>query len=80
MSNVTAEGLQNVLAEVLKDRDERLHQALGRLEQSDAEAAELLRGLVDEVASLRHSRYGDGGVSEELARRPSICTGCFSRG
>lgn len=68
LSNVTPEGLQSVLAQVLKDRDVRLHQALERLEQSDAEAAQLLRGLVDEVASLRHSRYGDSGVTEELAQ------------
>ena len=68
IGNVTPEGLQNVLAQVLKDRDEKLHQALERLEQSDAEAAELLRGLVDEVASLRHSRYMDGGVTEQFAQ------------
>jgi hypothetical protein len=64
IGNVTAEGLQNVLAEALKDRDERLHQALERLEQSDAEAAQLLRGLVDELEDLRGSRHLDSGVTE----------------
>jgi hypothetical protein len=68
LGNVTAEGLQEVFAQVLKDRDEKIQQALGRLEQSDAEAAQLLRGLVDEVADLRQSRYLDSGVTENFAR------------
>jgi hypothetical protein len=33
-----------------------------------AEAAQLLRGLVDEVASLRRTRFPDGGVTEDFAR------------
>jgi hypothetical protein len=53
-----------LLAEVIKDRDERLHQALERLEQSDAEAAQLLRGLVHELEGLQGSRYLDSGVTE----------------
>jgi hypothetical protein len=68
LREVTPEGLQQVLAAVLEDRDQRLHRALERLEQSDAEAAQLLRSLMDEVADLRHLRYIDAGVAEDFAR------------
>lgn len=65
---VTPEGLQQILSASLEERDQRLHSALERLEQNDAEAAQLLRGLMDEVAGLRHLRYIDAGVTEEFAR------------
>jgi len=67
LREITPEGLQQIFAAVLADRDERLHGLLERLERSDAEAAQLLRSLIDEVADLRHSRYIDGGVAEEFA-------------
>lgn len=66
LGDLTPDQLQEVLAGAVKERDEILHRALGRLEQNDAEAAEMLRGLVDEVASLRQSQYLDSGVSEEF--------------
>ena len=66
IGDVTAEQLQDVLASAIKERDEILHRTLERLEQSDAEAAELLRGLVDEVADLRQARYLD--MTEDFAR------------
>jgi hypothetical protein len=68
LRDVTPEGLQRALAAVLADRDKRLHSLLERLEQSDAEAAQLLQSLIDEVADLRRSRYVDGGVTEQFAR------------
>jgi hypothetical protein len=67
LGDLTPDQLQDVLAGAMKQRDEILHRALGRLEQNDAEAAEMLRGLVDEVSSLRQSQYLDGGVSEEFS-------------
>ena len=68
LREVTPEALQQTLAAVMADRDERLHSLLERLERSDTEAAQLLQSLIDEVADLRHSRYVDGGVAEEFAR------------
>jgi hypothetical protein len=64
LPEVTAEALQEAFAAALEERDQRLHEVLGRLEHSDAEAAQLLRSLIDEVADLRHSRYIDSGVAE----------------
>ncbi len=80
IGDVTAEQLQDVLASAMKERDEILHRALGRLEQSDAEAAELLRSLVDEVANLRQSRYLDGGVTEDFARAADHLYQIYSSG
>lgn len=67
LREVTPEGLQQILAAELADRDERLHGLLERLERSDAEAGQLLRSLIDEVADLRRSRYIDGGMAEGFA-------------
>lgn len=64
LREITPESLQKVLAGALKERDQILHRVLERLEQSDAEAAQLLRSLIEEVASLRHSHYIDAGVAE----------------
>jgi hypothetical protein len=80
LREVTPEGLQQVLAAVLADRDKRLHGLLERLEQSDAEAAQLLQSLIDEVADLRHSRYVDGGVAEEFANAASHLYQVYSSG
>jgi hypothetical protein len=69
-----------VLASAIKERDEILHRALGRLEQSDAEAAELLRSLIDEIADLRQSRYLDSGVTEDFARAANHLYQMYSEG
>jgi hypothetical protein len=68
LREVTPEGLQKLIAETLKDRDERILKALDRLEVSDAEGARLLRDMVEELALLRRSRYLDPGMAEEFTR------------
>jgi hypothetical protein len=80
IGSITADGLQDVLAEVLKDRDERLHQALGRLEQSDAEAAQLLRGLIDELENLRGSGYLDSSLTEDFTKAADHLYQVFNSG
>lgn len=80
LREVTPEGLQQILVAALEDRDQRLHGALERLEQSDVEAAQLLRSLIDEVAELRHSRYIDAGVAEGFASAANRLYQVFSSG
>jgi hypothetical protein len=67
LREVTPEGLQKIIIAALEDRDERLNQTIDRLAASDAEAAQLLRSLMDELAGLRRSRYLNAGMTEEFA-------------
>jgi hypothetical protein len=80
LGDLTPDQLQDVLTGAMKDRDKVLHRALSRLEQNDAEAAEMLRGLVGEVASLRQSQYLDGGVSEEFVHAAERLYQIYSSG
>lgn len=80
LREVTPEGLQQIFASVLKDRDERLHGLLESLERSDAEAAQLIRSLLDELEGLRHSRYIDGGVAEEFTHAADRLYQVYSSG
>jgi hypothetical protein len=50
LREVTPDGLRKIVADGLKDHDGKLEQALYRLEDRDAEAAVLMRGLIDELA------------------------------
>jgi hypothetical protein len=80
LREVTPEGLQQTLTAVLADRDKRLHSLLERLERSDTEAAQLLQGLIDEVAELRHSRHIDAGVAEGFTYAADRLYRVFSSG
>lgn len=80
LTGVTQEGLQEVFAAVLQDRDQKLNEVLQRLEQSDAEAAQLLQSLIDEISELRHSRYVDSGITEEFANAANNLYRVFSSG
>lgn len=53
LREVTEDRLQEMIAEALTSRDERIEDALNRFQQLDSEAAGLLRDLLDEVAELR---------------------------
>ena len=66
LREVTPQGLQRLIAEVVKDRDDKIMNVLNRLEASDAEGAELLRGVLRELAELRQSRFLDAGITEEF--------------
>jgi hypothetical protein len=50
LREVSPAGLRKIVAEGLKDHDEKLLSALGRLEGRDNEAAALMRSLIDELA------------------------------
>jgi hypothetical protein len=80
LREVTPEGLQQIFAAVLADRDQRLHGLLERLERSDAEAAQLLRSLINELAELRRSRHIDGGMVEEFANAAHRLYSVYSSG
>lgn len=59
LREVTPDALQTMLADALKDRDEKLEGAIEQLHLVNAEAAQLLRGVLDELQVLRHaSMYG----------------------
>jgi hypothetical protein len=49
LREVTPDGLRALVADGLKDHDDKLEHALYRLEERDAEAAALMRGLIDEL-------------------------------
>ena len=80
LREITPAALQHVLTPALKDRDERAHSALLRLEASDAEAAQLLRNLVDEMANLRQSRYPASGVTESFTLAANRLSRVFGSG
>ena len=59
LREVTPDTLQAMLADALKERDERLDDAIEQLQHVNAEAAQLLRSVLDELEVLRHAyTYG----------------------
>lgn len=59
LREVTPSGLRAIVADGLRAHDDRLVEALGRLEAGDREAARLMRSLVDELAEA-YSRLRQG--------------------
>jgi hypothetical protein len=55
LREVTPQALQAMLSDALKERDERLGSAIEQLQQVNAEAAQYLRGVLDELQVLRHA-------------------------
>jgi hypothetical protein len=55
LGQVTEVSLQQIIAAAVKDHDEQLRQVLSRLEQNDAEAAQMLRSVLQQLADLRHN-------------------------
>jgi chromosome segregation ATPase len=53
LRDVTEDKLVEMISTAIQERDEDVRQTLARLEQTDEEAAELLRELRDELYSLR---------------------------
>ena len=49
LREVTPHGLRTIVTDGLADHDDKLERALTRLEHRDAEAATLMRGLIDEL-------------------------------
>ena len=64
LREVTPDALQTMLADALKERDERLDDAIEQLQHVNAEAAHLLHSVLDEMQVLRHSNTY--GLTEEF--------------
>lgn len=64
LREVTPDTLQTMLADALKERDERLDDAIEQLQQVNTEAAHLLRSVLDELEVLRHAYTS--GLTEEF--------------
>lgn len=64
LRNLTEERLQEVISEALEFRDNQMQEALDRFTEIDSEAAEVLRGLVNELDEVQ--RHGPV-VSEDVA-------------
>lgn len=55
LRNVTEDSLQELIADALESRDSRVQEALAQLHEVNAESAQLLQGLVEELTYLRRS-------------------------
>ncbi|WP_143175299.1 hypothetical protein [Cryptosporangium aurantiacum] len=66
LRQLTEEGLQEIIAQVVRSRDEELQSALDRFSQVDSEAASVLRGLVDELQYLQRRPLLDQDVVHQL--------------
>jgi hypothetical protein len=64
LREVTPDTLQTMLADALKERDEKLDDAIEQLQQVNAEAAQLLHSVLDELQVLRHANTY--GLTEEF--------------
>jgi hypothetical protein len=64
LREVTPDALQIMLAGALKERDERLDDAIEQFKQVNAEAAQLLQSVLDELQVLRQA--GTYGLTEEF--------------
>jgi hypothetical protein len=63
LREVTPDALQTMLTDALNERDERLEAAIEQLRGINAEAAQLLHGLLNEVQALRRA-----ALTEEFIR------------
>ena len=80
LREVTPDRLQEMLAGAMKDRDDRLQAAITRLEVNDAEAAQLLRNVLEELDGLRYGRDMDLGLRTSLPLQPATSTPCTRAG
>lgn len=62
LGEVTPESLQELILDAFAERTEQIQQTLKRLERNDAEAAQLLRSMCDELTEIR-----TGGIDVEAA-------------
>jgi hypothetical protein len=69
LREVTPDTLQTMLADALKERDERLDDAIEQLQHVNAEAAQLLQSVLDELEVLRHANTY--GLTEEFVNAAS---------
>jgi hypothetical protein len=71
LREVTPDGLRELVADGLRDHDDKLAHALGRLGDRDAEAAALMRGLIDELTEAytwQRRRMPDPYVMADFSR------------
>lgn len=67
LRDLTEDRLQALISEAFTERDKQISETLARLEQSDTDAASVLRGLVDELAEVRrHGSLLDPDVASML--------------
>jgi hypothetical protein len=53
LTRLTEDDLQDILTEAFAAKQEKIMEALERLEQNDADAANVMRGLLDELDQMR---------------------------
>lgn len=70
LRDVTPSGLRKIVAEGLAQRDSNLLDAIGRLENNDKEAAELMRSLLDELTEA-YSQLKDSALNPDLIEQLS---------
>jgi hypothetical protein len=64
LREVTPDTLQAMLTGALKERDDKIYEAIGQLQQVNAEAAQLLRNVIDELEMVRQAN--SYGLTEEF--------------
>lgn len=72
LREVTPDALQTMLTDALNERDDRLEGAIEQLRQVNAEAAQLLYGLLDEVQALRRAAFSEEFIRAANRLHPEI--------
>ena len=72
LREVTPEGLQAMLTDALNLRDARLEGAIEQLREINAEAAQLLYGILDEVQALRRASLTEEFINAANRLNPGI--------